>query len=85
MKRFISSDKKWEVTRLSSKGIQVSNIKTYTSFVLDANVNTGTLGSCSCAFGRRAGTTCPHVIAQREFVAMEQAEKQAPVLVLATA
>jgi len=75
MKALISQDKKWIAERLSRKEVQVSNVKTYTSVVLMANVNTGTTGTCSCAWGKRAGTTCPHVALLREFAAMEQAEK----------
>lgn len=73
MKSLISKDGKWMAERISNYDVQVSNVKTFTSYIIMANVKTGTTGRCQCAYGKRAGTECPHVALVKEFVAAEQA------------
>ena len=73
MKSLISKDGKWVAERISNYDVQVSNVKTFTSYTIMANVKTGTTGTCNCAYGRRAGTICPHIALVKEFVALEQA------------
>ena len=73
MKSLISKDGKWVAERISNYDVQVSNVKTFTSYTIMANVKTGTMGGCQCSFGRRVGATCPHIALVKEFVALEQA------------
>jgi hypothetical protein len=73
MKSLISKDGKWVAERISNYDVQVSNVKTFTSYTIMANVKTGTTGQCQCSYGKRAGTTCPHIALVKEFVALEQA------------
>lgn len=73
MKSLISKDGKWVAERISNYDVQVSNVKTFTSYTIMANVKTGTTGQCQCSYGKRAGTICPHIALVKEFVALEQA------------
>jgi len=73
MKTLTSKDGKWIAERLSNYDVQVSNVKTFTSYTIMANVKTGSTGGCTCAYGKRAGATCPHMALVKEFVAVEQA------------
>jgi len=73
MKTLTSKDGKWIAERLSNYDVQVSNVKTFTSYTIMANVKTGSTGGCTCSYGKRAGATCPHMALVKEFVAMEQA------------
>lgn len=73
MKSLTSKDGKWMAERISNYDVQVSNVKTFTSYTIMANVKTGTTGQCQCSYGKRAGTICPHIALVKEFVALEQA------------
>jgi hypothetical protein len=73
MKSLISKDGKWVAERISNYDVQVSNVKTFTSYTIMANVKAGTTGQCQCSYGKRAGTICPHIALVKEFVALEQA------------
>lgn len=72
MKNLTSKDGEWIAERLGSSDIQVSNVKTFTSYTILAT-KAGTLGRCPCSFSKRPGTECPHMALVKEFVAMEQA------------
>jgi hypothetical protein len=67
----ISKNGQYEAIRLSSTDVQVSNLKTYKSYLIMAT-KSGTIGNCQCSFGKRAGTTCEHMKLVRELVALEQ-------------
>jgi len=74
MKNLISNNGMYQAERIGKNEIQVTTIKgrsIYTSYVIMATA-AGSLGSCSCAYGRRAGTECPHMSLVKEFVAAEQ-------------
>lgn len=71
----ISKNGQYEAIRISKNDVQVSCIKgrnIYTSYVIMATA-AGTVGQCTCSYGKRAGTTCPHITLVKEFVAVEQA------------
>ncbi len=72
MNTLTSKDGKWIAERLSKFDVQVSNVKTFTSYTIMANVKTGSTGDCTCSYGKRAGATCPHMALVKEFVAAEQ-------------
>lgn len=75
----ISKNGQYEAIRIGKNEVQVSCIKgrnIYTSYVIMATA-AGTVGQCSCSYGKRAGTTCPHMELVKALVAVEQA----PVMV----
>ncbi len=72
MRNLISQDKKWIAERLSKYEVQVSNAKTFTSYTISTGAD-GFVNSCPCAYGKRPGTTCPHMALVKELVAIEQA------------
>jgi len=72
MKALISQDGKYEAVRLSKQEVQVSNVKTFKSYLITATAS-GFTGQCQCSYGKRAGTTCPHMLLVKELVAIEQA------------
>ncbi len=72
MKTLISSNGQYEAIRLSKQEVQVSNVKTFKSYIITATAS-GFTGQCSCAYGQRVGTVCPHMTLVKELVAIEQA------------
>lgn len=71
----ISKNGQYEAIRISKNDVQVSCIKgrnIYTSYVIMATA-AGTVGQCTCSYGKRAGTTCPHMDLVKALVAAEQA------------
>ncbi len=72
MKNLISSNGQYEAQRLSKQEVQVSNVKTFKSYIITATAS-GFTGQCSCAYGQRVGTVCPHMTLVKELVAIEQA------------
>jgi len=67
-----------EVTRLDAQNVQVtvtSGPSKGASYILFTSKFSG-VGRCSCAWGRRNGTTCSHVRDAELFVAAEKAEKE---------
>ncbi len=72
MKNLISSNGQYEAQRLSKQEVQVSNVKTFKSYIITATAS-GFTGQCACAYGQRVGTVCPHMQLVKELVAIEQA------------
>ena len=77
MKTLISKNGMYEAERIGKNEVQVTTIKgrsIYTSYVITTTV--GAAGPCQCSYGKRAGTTCPHMSLVKEFVSAEQEVKQ---------
>jgi len=72
MKAIISQDGKYEAVRLSKQEVQVSNVKTFKSYLITTTAD-GFVNGCGCSYGKRPGTICPHKELAEKLVAIEQA------------